>query len=74
MPCSYHLVIEVVNWCPLDLLPYVFFLFGLECKLNKYLLKLFVDVVDAKLLETVVLKEEISLHLPARRTRITSKI
>ena len=42
---------------PLDLLAYILFLFRLQGELNEDLLKLFVDIVDTKLLEAVVLED-----------------
>ena len=50
-----NFVIEVVDRRPFDLLPDVFFLLGLERQLNKDLLEFLVHIVDAKLLERVVL-------------------
>lgn len=34
------------------------YLFRFKCKLNKYLLQLFIDKVDGKLLKLIVLKQE----------------
>ena len=48
-------VIEVVDRRPFDLLPDVFFLLGLECQLDKDLLEFLVYIIDAQLLERVVL-------------------
>lgn len=45
------LVIEVLDWCPLDLFSDVFFLFRFQCKFNEDLLQLFINVIDAKLFE-----------------------
>lgn len=50
-----NLVVEVFDWCPFDLFPHVLLLLRLECKLNEDLLKLLIDVVDAQLLERIVL-------------------
>ncbi len=52
-----NLVVEVFDGCPLNLLEGVLLLLLLQCKLDENLLKLFVDVVDAKLLERVVVKD-----------------
>lgn len=46
-----NLVIEISNRRPLDLFPDVFFLFGLESKLNEYLLEFLVDIVYTELLK-----------------------
>lgn len=48
---AHNLVIEVLDGRPLDLLPNVLFLLGLESKFNEDLLQLLVDVVDAELFE-----------------------
>jgi hypothetical protein len=40
----------------LDLFSDIFFLLSLQCKFDEYLLQLFIDIVDAKLLERVVLE------------------
>ncbi len=53
---AHDLVIEVLDRIPFNLFPDVLFLFCLQRKLNKDLLELFVDVVDAKLFERVVLQ------------------
>lgn len=45
------LVIEELDGGPFDLFSNVFFLLGLEGQLDKDLLQLFVDIVDAKLFE-----------------------
>jgi hypothetical protein len=45
------LVIEKLDGGPLDLFSNVFFLLGLEGQLDKNLLQLLVDIVDAKLFE-----------------------
>lgn len=50
-----NLVVEILDWCPFDFLSDIFLLFSLQSKLDKYLLELFVDVVDAELLEGVIL-------------------
>ena len=52
--CSSDLV-EVLDRRPINLLSDVLFLFCLQCELNKDLLKLLIDVVDAQLLKGVVL-------------------
>ena len=49
------LVVEVLDGRPLDLLADVLLLLGLEGELDEDLLELLVDVVDAKLLERVIL-------------------
>lgn len=46
-----NLVIEIRYRRPLDLFPDVFFLFGLESKLNEYLLEFLVDIVYTELLK-----------------------
>ena len=53
---AYDLVVKVLNRRPLDLLPYVFFLFRLQRQFDKNLLQLLIDVVDAQLLERIVLR------------------
>lgn len=50
---AYDLVVEVLDRRPLDLLAHVLLLLRLERELNKDLLELFVDIVDAELLERV---------------------
>lgn len=52
---AHNLVVEVVDRCPFDLLPHIFFLLGLEGELDEDLLQLLVDIVDAQLLERIVL-------------------
>ena len=52
---AHNLVVEVLDRRPLDLLADVLLLLRLEGKLDEDLLELFVDVVDAQLLERVVL-------------------
>ena len=47
---------------PLDLLSDVLLLLGLERELDEDLLQLLVDVVDAELLEGVVLHQEVRSH------------
>ena len=46
-----NFVVEVFNGRPLNLLSNIFFLLRLERQFYKYLLKFFVDIVDAKLLK-----------------------
>lgn len=53
---AYDLVVEILDWCPFDLLAVVLFLLSLQCELDKDLLQLLVDVVDAELFEGVVLR------------------
>ena len=48
---AHDLVVEVLDRRPLDLLPNVLLLFGLERELNEDLLQFLVDVIDAQLLE-----------------------
>lgn len=48
---THNLVVEVFDWCPLDLLANVLFLLALQGELDEDLLQLLVDVVDAKLFE-----------------------
>ncbi|SRR6266702_2296924 len=55
------LVIEVFDLCPLDLLTDIFFLFSLQSQLDEDLLQLFVDVVDAELLERIFLECQFSV-------------
>ena len=52
---AHDLVVEVLDGIPLDLFPNILFLLGLEGELDEDLLQLLVDVVDAQLLERVVL-------------------
>ncbi len=52
---AHNLVVEVLDWCPFDLLPDVLLLLGLQRELNEDLLQLLVDVIDAQLLERVIL-------------------
>ena len=54
--CRTYFIIEEVHWGPLDTLPEVFFLFTPESELNEELLKFFVAVVDAKLLDAILLE------------------
>jgi hypothetical protein len=49
------LVIEVFDFRPLDPLTDIFLLLSLECQLDENLLQLFVDIVNAKLLERIFL-------------------
>ena len=53
---AYNLVIEVFDRVPFYLFPDIFLLFSLEGQFNKDLLKLFIDIIDAELLERVVLQ------------------
>lgn len=74
-----NLVVEVLDGCPLDLFTNVFLLLRLQCQFNEDLLKLLVHVVDAQLLERVVVavrtKNEGSLvDLTMRRLNLTYKI
>ena len=50
-----RLIVEVLNLLPGDSFPNVLFLLSLQGELNKELLELLVDIVDAKLFETVIL-------------------
>ena len=52
---TYDLVIEIFDGRPLNLFANVLLLFGLECEFDKNLLEFFVHVVDAQLLERIVL-------------------
>lgn len=71
---TYDLVVEVFDGVPLDLLPDILLLLGLECQLNENLLQLLVDVVDTKLLERVVLRFS-EQYIPMSRMIVnTSKI
>ena len=54
---AHDLVVEVLDRSPFDLLLYVFFLLSFQRELNEDLLKFLVNVVDAKLLERVVLED-----------------
>lgn len=58
-----HLVVEIVDGCPFDLLPNILVLFSLECELNEDLLQLLIDVVDAQLLEAVGLSRDVLEHI-----------
>lgn len=49
------LVVEVLDRVPFDLFADVFFLLSFQGELDEDLLELLVDVVDAKLLEGVIL-------------------
>mmetsp|Transcript_13905 Transcript_13905/g.20952 ORF Transcript_13905/g.20952 Transcript_13905/m.20952 type:complete len:237 (+) Transcript_13905:1481-2191(+) len=60
---AHHLVVKVVDRCPLDTFALIFFLFKTQCKLNKDLLKLLVDIVDAKLLKTIFVKHLKSVNI-----------
>ena len=53
---AHDLVVEVLDRCPLDLLADVLLLLALQGKLDEDLLQLLIDIVDAKLLERVVLR------------------
>ena len=55
---AYNLVIEIFDRSPFNLFPNIFFLFGFEGQFDKNLLQLFIDIVDAELLERVVLWED----------------
>ena len=46
-----NLVVEELDWIPLDLFPNIFFLLRLQCQFYENLLQLLVDVVDAELLK-----------------------
>ena len=48
---AHDLVVEVLDRIPLDLLPNVLLLLGLEGEFDKDLLQLLVDVVNAELFE-----------------------
>jgi len=50
------LVVEVFDFRPLNLLTNIFLLLSLESQLDKNLLQLFVDIIDAELLEGVFLE------------------
>lgn len=52
---AHDLIVEVLDRCPLDLFSDIFLLFCLQRQFNEDLLKLLVDVIDAELLEGVVL-------------------
>jgi len=54
---AHDLVVEELDGCPLDTFCDVLFLLFLEGLLNEVLLKLLINVVDAELLETVVVKD-----------------
>jgi hypothetical protein len=51
-----NLVVEVFDFRPLNPLTNIFLLLGLESQLDKNLLQLFVDVVDAELFKAVFLE------------------
>ena len=48
---AHDLVVEVLDRGPLDLLPNVFLLLGLEGQFDEDLLQFLVDIVDAELFE-----------------------
>ena len=52
---AHDLVVKVLDGLPLDSLLRVLFLLSLERELDEELLQLLVDIVDAELLESVVL-------------------
>jgi len=52
---AHDLVVEKVDWRPLDAFRVVLGLLGAQRELNEDLLQLLVDVVDAELLEPVFL-------------------
>jgi len=52
---AHNLVVKILDRIPLNLFSNIFFLLGLQCQLDEDLLQLFVDIVDAKLFEGVVL-------------------
>ena len=67
-----NLVVEVLDWCPLNLLLSIFFLLSLQSQLNENLLKLLIDVVDAKLLERVALEDLKSIDIENTDTMLDS--
>ena len=71
---AHNLVVEVLDRCPLDLFSDVFFLFRLQCQFNEDLLELLVDVVNAKLLKGVVLRDHFRTSFVAICDQLTSKI
>ena len=54
---THNLVVEVLDRRPLNLLLRILFLLFFERQLNKDLLQLFIDIIDAQLLKGVVLKD-----------------
>ena len=54
---THDLVVEVLDRGPFNLLAHVFFLLSFQRQLNEDLLEFFVDIVDAELLERVVLED-----------------
>ena len=55
------LVIEILDLRPLDLFTDIFFLLGLQGQFDEDLLQLFIDVVDAELLEGIFLECQMSV-------------
>lgn len=53
---AHDLVIEVLDWRPLDLFPDVLLLLSLERQFDENLLQLLVDIIDAELLKRVVVE------------------
>lgn len=60
---THDLIVEILNWRPLDLLADVFFLLSLQGELNEDLLKLLVHIVDAQLLEGIVVAVTVEYKL-----------
>lgn len=54
---AHNFVVEVLDRCPLDLFADVFLLLGLKGQFDEDLLEFLVDVVDAELLEGVILED-----------------
>lgn len=53
---AHDLVIEVLDWRPLDLFPDILLLLSLERQFDENLLQLLVDIIDAELLKRVVVE------------------
>lgn len=54
---AHNFVVEELDRCPLDLFSVILFLLPLQSQLDEDLLQLLIDVVDAELLERVVLED-----------------
>ena len=54
---AYNFVVEKSNFLPFDSLLVVLLLFCFQSELDKNLLQLLIDIVDAKLLETVFFED-----------------
>lgn len=54
---AHDAIVEIIHRNPLNSFFFVFLLLGFQCTFNEDLLQLFVDVIDAKLFERVVLED-----------------